>query len=229
MRGCRSGAALISLVTDELIDAVVLGVKSQQTLPLADFRRRFATVPVVVYGPFRAEDARLVLELDRLGVRAVLVEGVDDPVVGERVAQAGSTAARRETLADLPRLLRLSEPLQRRAFDQLVSLAGRPPSTAMVARKLKVSREHLSRQFGAGGAPNLKRVIDLLRLLGVRQVMADRETSMAAAVSLYGFSSASHLRASIRRTFRLSPDDFLAATQADLVRRFIQSGARSRD
>ncbi len=229
VRGCRSGAALIRLVTDELIDAVVLGVKSQHTLPLADFRRRFATVPVVVYGAFRTEDAPLVLELDRLGVRAVLVEGVDDPVIGERVAQSGSTAARRETLADLPRLLRLTEPLQRRAFDQLVASVGRPPSTVVIARKLKVSREHLSRQFGAGGAPNLKRVIDLLRLLGVRQVMGDRVTSMAAAVSLYGFSSASHLRASIRRTFRLAPEEFLTAVQADLVRRFVQAGARSRD
>mgnify|MGYP003343587304 CR=1 FL=1 len=32
-----------------------------------------------------------------------------------------------------------------------------------VARTLKVSREHLSRQFGAGGAPNIKRVSDLAR------------------------------------------------------------------
>lgn len=228
VRGCRSGAALIRLVEDELVDAVVLGVKSQQTLPLAAFRRRFATVPVVVYGAFRAEDARLLLELDRLGVAAVLVEGLDDPLVGERIVQSGSTASRRESLANLPRLLRLTEPLQRRAFDLLVGSMGRSPSTAVIARKLKVSREHLSRQFGAGGAPNLKRVVDLLRLLGVRHVMGDSETPMAAAASLYGFSSTSHLRVSIRRTFRLEPDDFVAAARPDLVRRFIQTGARSR-
>ena len=228
VRGCRSGAALISLVGDELVDAVVLGVKSQQSLPLAAFRRRFATVPVVVYGAFRAEDGRLLLELERLGVAAVAVEGVDDPVVGERVVQSGSTAVRRETLAHLPRLLRLTEPVQRRAFELLVGSAGRPPSTTAIARKLKLSREHLSRQFGAGGAPNLKRVVDLLRLLGVRQVMGDGVTPAAAAASLYGFSSASHLRASIRRTFCLDLESFVGAAQSDLVRRFIQNGARSR-
>ena len=64
-------------------------------------------------------------------------------------------------MADAPRILRLSEPLQRRAWDRLVADVERPMRTAALARQLDVSREHLSRQFGAGGAPNLNRVIDL--------------------------------------------------------------------
>lgn len=206
----------------------MLGVRSQAVLPLAAFRRRFATVPVIVYGPIRAEDARLLLELDRLGVAAMVVEGVDDAVVGERVVQSGSMAARRAALAGLPKLLRLTEPLQRRAFDLLVGSPGRPPSTTALARRLRVSREHLSRQFGAGGAPNLKRVTDLIRLLGVRQAVGDRQTTLAGAAVLYGFSTPSHLRATIRRTFRVAPSDFAGVPEADLIRRFAHSGGRSR-
>lgn len=228
VRGCRTPTALVELVTEELVDCVVLGVRSQQALPLATFRRRFPSVPIVVYGPIRAEDSRLVLELDRVGVAAIVVEGVDDPVVGERVAQCGTMAARREALGGLPRLLRLTEPLQRRAFDLLIASPGRPPSTAIVARRLRVSREHLSRQFGAGGAPNLKRVTDLIRLLGVRQALADRQSTVAEAATLYGFSTPSHLRASIRRTFRVDPGDFPGVAEPDLVRRFMQAGGRSR-
>ena len=49
----------------------------------------------------------------------------------------------------------------------------RPVRTTDLARRLRVSREHLSRQFGAGGAPNLKRVIDLTRIACAAQLLAN--------------------------------------------------------
>ena len=76
-------------------------------------------------------------------------------------SRARSPRPAASALADAPRLLRLTEPLQRQAWDILVARCGAAGAHAALARRLGVSREHLSRQFGAGGAPNLKRVIDL--------------------------------------------------------------------
>ena len=39
-----------------------------------------------------------------------------------------------------------------------------------IAQSLDVTREHLSRSFAASGAPNLKRVIDLVRLIAAAEL-----------------------------------------------------------
>src|SRR5258708_39053785 len=79
--------------------------------------------------------------------------------MGGRTAQV----ARRAALADAPRLLRLTDRLQLAAWEEVLRRAGVPTQTGHVAPALRVTREHLSREFGAGGAPNLKRVIGLPR------------------------------------------------------------------
>ena len=48
---------------------------------------------------------------------------LDDPVVGDMVIRASVTAERRRALVDAPRILRLTEPLQRLAWTVLVPLA----------------------------------------------------------------------------------------------------------
>ena len=55
----------------------------------------------------------------------------------------------------------LTEPLQRSAWDLLIASVGPAAADGADGPRLGMSREHLSRQFGAGGAPNLKRVSDL--------------------------------------------------------------------
>ena len=70
-------------------------------------------------------------------------------------------------------MLRLTEPLQQAAWELLLGEVERPVRTTALARRLRVSREHLSRQFGAGGAPNLKRVIDLTRIACAAQLLAN--------------------------------------------------------
>ena len=124
---------------------------------------------------------------------AVLVEGVDDAVVGELVRRVSLVASRRRALADAPRLLRLADPLQRQLWDILIDQVDQPVTTADLARRLGVSREHLSRQFGAGGAPNLKRVIDFLRVVAAAQLLRNPGYSVAQVAALLSFSSSSHL------------------------------------
>jgi len=228
IRGCRSPGALVNLVEEEPVDAVVLGTSARAAVDWNWLQTRFPTVPVIVYGTIRPDQGPALLEFDRRGVRAIAVEGIDDPQVGEVVARNGYLAARRAALAGVPKLLRLTEPLQGRAFDLLVGSIGPAPTTAAIARKLRVSREHLSRQFGAGGAPNLKRVIDLLRLLVARDLLENPGRSAAAVVEIMGYASASHFRSTVRRLVGLEPSGLLAVSPADLVRRFLAAGARSR-
>ena len=47
---------------------------------------------------------------------------------------------------------------------------GRPGRTALLAKEVGVSREHLSRHFSSPGAPNLKRVIDLVRMISAAEL-----------------------------------------------------------
>ena len=74
-----------------------------------------------------------------------------------------------------------------------------PVRTAELARHLQVSREHLSRQFGAGGAPNLKRVIDLTRIAAAAQLLRNPGFGIATTVRLLHFASSSHLSGTARR------------------------------
>ncbi len=228
VRGCRTGAALSRVIESGLVDSVVLGVRACLAIDVADLRKRFPGVPVILYGVVRSDHGQAMLDLEGLGVRAVVVEGIDDPMIGELVARSGSAAARREALATIPAALRLSEPLQRRAFDLLASTSGPPPSAATLARRLRVSREHLSRQFGAGGAPNLKRLTGLLQILAVRDCLANPGYTPKAAARWYGFASVSHLRTVVSRVVRLPIEGLVRASQAELLRRFQAQGSRSR-
>jgi AraC-like DNA-binding protein len=92
----------------------------------------------------------------------------------------------------------------------------------------EVSREHLSRQFGAGGAPNLKRVIDLIQIFAARDLLQNPGYSPALAARALGYSTASHLTAVTRRVVALPIRDLGRTAQADLVRRFVALGTRSR-
>lgn len=228
IRGCRTAAALTRLIEAEPVDVVVVGTRARGSLDWDWFRTRFPTVPVVIYGAVRPDQGPSLLALDPGRIRALLVEGIDDPVVGDVVSRYGYLATRRAGLAELPRLLRLTEPLQKRAFDLLVGSIGRPPTTASLARKLRVSREHLSRQFAAAGAPNLKRVMDLLRLLVARDWLANPGRPVAVTAELLGYSSPSHFRSTVRRLFRCDVAELQRASLQDLIRRFLGAGNRSR-
>lgn len=228
IRATRTPDALNRILDGEWVDCVVLGTRSRRAHAFGPMRERYPHVPVVVFGMMRPDEGRSLLDLEAEQVTALLIEGVDDPVAGEVVAQSGYLAGRRRALADLPRLLRLTEPVQQRAFELLLAMAGTPPSTDVIARRLRVSREHLSRQFGAGGAPNLKRVIDFLRLLQGRDLLLNPGFAVQRVMGLIGFTTLSHWRTVVERVFSLEFDVYRRASTADLVRRFIRGGGRSR-
>jgi len=225
---CRTVAGLERTLEARLVDAVVLAPHAGLMDTLADLRRRLPAIPVVAYAPFRPDDGELLAACERHAVAAVAVEGVDDPVVGDLVLRCSLTTLRRQALADGPRLLRLSEPLQRRAWDILVRDVERPVRTLGLARELGVSREHLSRQFGAGGAPNLKRVIDLTRVACAAQLLRSPGCRIGTVVRVLHFTSASHFAGTVRRIANVAPSGLGALGPRGVLQAFARGNTRSR-
>jgi len=225
---CRSVKGLEDALNQRLLEAVVLGTRSIREMDFGGLRARFPGIPVVAYGLFRSDDAGMLLAWQKLDVAALAVEAVDDAVVGDLVMRQSVSVRRRAALAEAPRLLRLTEPLQRRAWDLLVAAAGQPLRTAQMARVLGMSREHLSRQFGAGGAPNLKPVADLLTVLAALSLLRNPALTMVQVTKLLGLSTPSHLRAMIGRITGAGTADALVLSDADVLRRFLRGSGRSR-
>jgi len=224
---CRTPAALHRLLDKRLVDAVVLAPQPGLLPELTELRVRLPLIPLVAYGPFRPDDGELLLAC-REAVSAVAVEGVDDHIVGELVVRASITAERRRALADGPRVLRLTETLQRAAWDVLVGEVERPIRTSALARRLQISREHLSRQFGAGGAPNLKRVIDLTRIACAAQLLGNPGYSVPTVVRVLNFASPGHLTNTARRIAGVSPGGLGELGPRGVLAAFVRGNTRSR-
>jgi transcriptional regulator GlxA family with amidase domain len=161
-------------------------------------------------------------------VAALVVEGVDDAVAGELVRRATLAAERRRLLADGPRVLRLTEPLQLRAWELVVHDVEVPLRTEQIAARLHVSREHLSRQFGAGGAPNLKRVIDLTRIACAAQLLANPGYAVPLVVRVLHFASSSHLSSTARRIANVPTRGLGELGPRGVLQAFVRGNTRSR-
>lgn len=226
VRLCRSLASVERLLYQRLVDAVVLDVKSAAAalaLPA-----RFPRIPMYVLSAFRPDDGTLIATCDAAGFAGVLVEGVDSPTAGEWIAQRTAQVARREALADAPRLLRLTDRLQVAAWEEVLRRVALPTRTAQVAQALRVTREHLSREFAAGGAPNLKRVIDLARIACAADLLGNPGYTVRNVVRILGYASPSHLAGAARRVAGATPHELRELGTRGVLGRFLKGRTRSR-
>ncbi|HLQ22307.1 MAG TPA: helix-turn-helix domain-containing protein, partial [Gemmatimonadales bacterium] len=113
-------------------------------------------------------------------------------------------------------------------WDILVRDVERPVRTLTLARELAVSREHLSRQFGAGGAPNLKRVIDLTRVACAAQLLESPGFRVTTVVRVLHFTSAGHLASTVRRIANVAPSALGALGPRGVLQAFARGNTRSR-
>ena len=211
LASCRSVAALERTVATRLVDAVVVDARIPGAVAaLGRLHRGFPGVPRFAYAAFRPDDAELLVQCVHDAQAHPIVEGVEDAVAWDLILPRTASAGRVVALAGAPRILRLVDDLQLRAWAEVVRGVAGPLRTAAIAHGLGVSREHLSRQFGAGGAPNLKRVIDLARTAAAADLLANPGYSVRAVAGILGFASASHLAGAARRiagvTARRLPD-----------------------
>ena len=226
VRLCRSVPAVERLLGERLVDAAVLDIKADDTGLLLP--ARFPRIPMYALSSFKSEDGALLAACGAAGFAGVLVEGVDNAVVGEWVAARTAQAARRAALADAPRLLRLTDRLQRVVWDEVLRRAAQPIKTGELAAALRVTREHLSRQFAAGGAPNLKRVIDLARAACAADLLGNPGYTVRAVVQILGYASPSHLAGAARRVAGATPQELRTLGPRGVLVRFLRGRTRSR-
>jgi transcriptional regulator GlxA family with amidase domain len=225
---CRSLSRVERVLQEQLVNAVVLDVREGALGWAAELIERYPRIPVFAYSAFRPEDGRLLTACAATGFRAVLVDGIDDAVAGDVIASRSAAAERQALLADAPQRLRLSEPLQLRAWEQVLARVGSPTATADVAQALGMSREHLSREFAAGGAPNLKRVIDLVRGVWAAHLLTNPGYTVDTAARILGFSSSSHLTSCARRIAGVSASGLAGLGSREVLNRFLGGRTRSR-
>jgi AraC-like DNA-binding protein len=227
VRLCRTVQAVERLLQQRLVDAVVLDVRTCAAEGIG-LPARFPRIPMYALSAVRPEDGALLASCREAGFAGVLVEGVDNAVAGEWIAARTAQVARRAALADAPRLLRLTDRLQLAAWDEVLRRAGSPIQTGHVAQALRVTREHLSREFGAGGAPNLKRVIDLVRAACAADLLGNPGYTIRAVVRILGYASPSHLAGVARRVAGAMPHELRELGPRGVLQRFLKGRTRSR-
>lgn len=196
---CRSLEQVRSVLARRLAEAVVVSPRMAPIPAIAALARDFPAVPIICYTAFRPDDGELLVAVARVLRAPVAVEGVDDALLGGLLARVGASAERRRALADAPRVLRLRSERQVEVWQLILSLAHAPIRSSTLARKLAMSREHLSREFALEAAPNLKRVIDLARVATAAHLLQNPGCDAPTAARMLGFSSASHLGTTARR------------------------------
>ncbi|MGH7582543.1 MAG: helix-turn-helix domain-containing protein [Gemmatimonadales bacterium] len=200
----RSPSHLVTLLYRHPLDVIVLGGDVARGPVLAMWREHFPAIPVVAYLAVRGDDADFLTTMRRDGVDAMAIEGLDEPALPRILARHSLTAHRLADLVPLAGRIDLVDDLQRRAWREIVATAGQRAATASLARRLGIQRETLSRRFGAGRAPALKRAIDAARLVVVSRLLENPGYSLEDVARLAGFSSVSNLQACARRTFGTS-------------------------
>jgi AraC-like DNA-binding protein len=225
---CRDATGLQRTLDTRLVDAVVFSPAVLQPQSLDALASRFPGIPRVVLAPFKPDDGQLLLECRAAGIAQVLVLGVDNAVAGELVIRVSAAAERRRALVEAVRVLRLKEPLQQEVWSDLLDRVDRPIRTTELAKRAGCTREHLSREFAAGGAPNLKRVIDLTRVACAAALLRNPGYEVATVASILHFATASHLNATARRIAGVSSRGLSALGPKGVLANFARGKTRSR-
>jgi len=217
----RSAAEFSRLLRAELVDAAVLDAAGGDDVwTVAGLARELPSVPFVAVVPSRAADAGLLARAVDADVADVVLDGVDGEVLAALVEPLRFTSRLRLALEEPPTALRLSSPLQQAVWHALVAIAGRPTTTAALAERFGVTREHLSRSFATGGAPTLKRAIDLVRVCVAAELAKNPGYDVADVARILGFASSSHLATTTQRLVGTRPSSLARLRTVDLVERF---------
>jgi AraC-like DNA-binding protein len=226
----RSAEELEAVFRRELVDAALvdLGAPGEDTWKAAGFAAEFPSAPFFGIMPLRPTDTPAAARCAALGFIDFIVEGIDDNAARDLVAPHAFSTRFRNALGDPPQALALTTPLQRSAWEVIVAHSGRPVTTKDLAKAVGLSREHLSRNFARPGAPNLKRVIDLVRLIAAAELAKNPGHDIRDIARILDFASSSHLAVTAQRIFGTRPASLARLRTTDLIDRFAQGRTRSR-
>lgn len=226
----HSGDELAETLRTTLADAVVvdIGAGGDETDRALGLAREFPSLPFVGIAPLRGTDGPALAAAAAHDFADVIPEGIDDGVLRALLGPMMFSTRFACALWNPPPTLGLGAPLQQAAWRSVIARGGRPVRTGELASTLGVTREHLSRSFAAAGAPNLKRVIDLVRLLAAAELSKNPGYDVRDVARVLGFASASHLSSTAQRIVGTKPASLARLRAVDLVDRFGQGRGRSR-
>jgi AraC-like DNA-binding protein len=214
----------------ELIDAALVdvGAPNDDTPAVIELARAYPSTPFIAQTPLRSGDASIVGRCAASDFADVAFDGIDDAVLRELVLRRSFSRRFSDALATAPEALRLAATIQLDAWRVLVSFGGRSVQTATLASALRITREHLSRAFAHKDAPNLKRVIDLVRLLAAAELAKSPGYDVGDVARVLEFASSSHLSTTALRIVGTRPTSLARLRAVDMIERFAQGRARSR-
>lgn len=195
---------------------------------IAALAHEFPSAPFFGITPFRPADTPAIARAAALECSDILADGLDDAVARDLVGPRTFSARFSAALNTPPKSLGLRTEMQLATWRAIVAASGRPIRTAALARSVNVSREHLSRHFAAPGAPNLKRVIDLVRMIGAAELSKNPGLDVRDVARILGFASSSHLAVTAQRVLGTRPVSLSRLRTVDMVERFTQGRTRSR-
>jgi AraC-like DNA-binding protein len=226
----RSATDLARTLRTTLVDAVVvdLGGAQPETWTAAALARDFPATPFIGATTLRASEGAAVAHCATLEFADLLVDAVDDGVARDLLHRTSYTGRFTRALAEPPAQLELESELQRAAWGVVVAHAGRPVQTAAVADALGVTREHLSRSFAVNDGPNLKRVIDLVRIIAAAELAKNPGYDLRDVAAVLAFASPSHLSTTSQRIAGTRATSLARLRTVDVIDRFARGHARSR-
>jgi AraC-like DNA-binding protein len=227
----RTAAELAKVFRTELVDAVLVdlgvGGGTDEAWSAAALAREFPSAPFFGVTPLRSGDGAALSRCAALDFADVVIEGIDDDALSALVLPQTFRARFASALREAPPALALDSPLQLKTWDCVVAHAGLPVRTDAVAKVVGVTREHLSRAFAAARAPNLKRVIDLVRLVAAAELAKNPGYDLRDVAGVLRFASPSHLSSTTQRVVGLRPVSLARLRAIDLIGRFVLGRGRS--
>jgi AraC-like DNA-binding protein len=215
---------------NNLVDAAIVDVAGahEETWRVAALAREYPSAPFFGIAALRAAEGPALAQCAACEFTDVLVDGVDDAAARDLVSHQSFSSRFARALDAPPIALELDAPLQQSAWRFIVSHAGRPVRTSALAQVLRVTREHLSRSFSADGAPNLKRIIDLVRIVAAAELAKNPGYDLRDVANVLGFASSSHLSSTAMRVVGTKPASLARLRTVDLIDRFSKGHGRSR-
>ena len=213
-----------------LVDAAIVDLAgaSDDTWRAAAMAREFSSIPFFGLTALRASESPALAQCAALDFADIIVESVDDGVARDLVLRHAFSTRFSQALASPPAALGLGTMLQCAAWQGIVAWSGRPVRTQVLADTIGVTREHLSRTFSASGAPNLKRVIDLVRLISAAELAKNPGYDVRDVAAILDFASSSHLSSTAQRVVGMKPASLSRLRAVDLIDRFTKGHGRSR-
>lgn len=222
----RGVTELLKTLRTELVDAALIDTAvGDDAWSDAALAREFPSSAFFIFAPLWPSDAPVFARAAMLECVDVLGEGVDDVALAALVEPHRFTTRFAVALREPPAAFRFTTSLQHEVWRTIVGSVGRITTTSVLADHFHLSREHLSRSFAVGGAPTLKRVIDIVRVCVAAELAKNPGYDVADVARLLGFASSSHLAATTQRLVGTRPTSLARLRTVDIFDRV--EGARN--